>query len=85
MTQLFRLDIFETLDGSGVITHMNAGEPVTVNGTPMVRLAHGTIVSASGFWPTRQEARLRAAMRVEEIGRRILNQAERLRQEAESE
>lgn len=85
MTQLFRIDIFDTLHRSGVTTYMTVGEPVTVNAMPMVRMAHGTIIPASGFSATRQEARLLAADKIEAIGRRILNQAERLRQEAESE
>lgn len=85
MTQLFRLEVGETVRGDGITTYMNVGEPVTVNGTPMVRLSHGTIVSATGFSPTRQQARLRAAGRIEDMGRVILAQAERLRSEEASD
>jgi len=50
-----------------------------VDGTQMARLPHETIVEIDGFHASKREAELAAASRIEELGRRLLAQAERIR------
>jgi len=69
-----------TEDGVGYF--IQHGEPDTVRGTPMVRLTHGTIVPAKGWHSEHSDAVLEAAQRIEELGRRLLAQADRLRTQA---
>lgn len=50
-----------------------------VDGVQMARLPHGTIVEIEGFHTSKRAAELAAAIRIEELGRRLLAQAERIR------
>jgi hypothetical protein len=58
------------------------GEPQTVGGNPMVRLSGGVLVPAAGWHAEFSDAVLEAAQRIEELGHRLLAQADRLRVEA---
>jgi len=84
MSKRFRVDIHETLGNVGVFTNTVSGEPVLVDGREMVWLSHGSIVPDKGFHDTLSDACRAAAGRVEDIGHRLLAQAERLRAEAAS-
>ena len=82
MTKLYKAWVTDSQfrdDGLGWFSQV--GEPLTVNGTPMVALGHGTIVLAAGWHADRGDAVLEAAQRVEELGRRLLGQADRMRAE----
>lgn len=50
-----------------------------VDGAQMARFPHGTIVEIEGFHTSKRAAELAAAIRIEELGRRLLAQAERIR------
>lgn len=80
---LHRYEIGTNIYEDGVTAYPVKGEPVTVNGSPMVALAHEVIVPAAGWYETENEARLRAASKVEDLGLRLLAQARRLRIESE--
>lgn len=67
-------------DGIGYF--VQHGEPLTVNGTPMVRVGHGTIVLAAGWHASHSDALLEAAQKIEELGHLLLNQADTLRKDA---
>lgn len=84
MSELYRLDVWNgaPLSGGEVMTNWQKGTPITIDGTPMVRLTHGVIIKADGFSTDKKAALLRAAMDVEAIGRKIIAQAERLSKEA---
>lgn len=84
MATVHRIDIGNTVDSHGVHTFKQAGEAIEVEGRPMVRLKHGTIVRADGWSATPAEARVVAADRISGLGRTLLAQAEQLRQEAAS-
>jgi len=58
------------------------GEPLTVNGTPMVRVAGDTIVSATRWRATKAEALLDAADQIEAMRARLLAESIKLRQQA---
>lgn len=81
MDAMYRIDIGTQIDSRGVSTFSQKGEAVVVDGEPMVRMTHGVIVRSHGWSTSREEARLRAAMKIEEMGRSLLAQAERLRTE----
>ncbi|NBW19832.1 MAG: hypothetical protein EBR82_68850 [Caulobacteraceae bacterium] len=82
MTQLYRATAYEVIRDDGADVHVQVGEPVTVQGAPMVRLAHGVLVPATGWHATREAALAEAATTVEAWGNLLLEQAARLRQEA---
>jgi len=69
-----------TNEGLGYFTQH--GQPMTVNGTPMVRLSHGVLVPATGWHSEHADAVREAAQRIEDLGHRLLAQADRLRAEA---
>lgn len=58
------------------------GEAIDVAGVQMVRLRHGTIVSATKWQTSKAEAIVAAADRVEALAKRMLEQAQRMRSEA---
>jgi hypothetical protein len=67
-------------DGLGYF--VQHGEPQTVGGAPMVRLAGGVFVPATGWHAEFSDAVREAAQRIEALGHRLLAQADRLRAEA---
>lgn len=79
MEAMYRVDIGHIIDSRGVSTFEQRGERVSVDGQPMVRLTHGVIVRAHGWSDDPEDARLRAAMKIEEMGRCLLAQAEKMR------
>lgn len=81
MDAVYRVETGQSIYDDGIVTWLVEGIPLTVDGVRMVRTAHGTIVPDDGWAPTAAEARLVASMRVEDIGRRLLTQAERMRAE----
>lgn len=82
MGNVYRIDIGSQIDSRGVMTWDQKGEVVDVQGVPMVRLQHGVIVRSHGWSEDMSDARLKAAMRIEEMGRSLLAQAERMRSDA---
>ena len=76
-------------DGSvgqnGLAFWVSAGEPINVDGQPMVRLPHGTIVPAQDWQTSRAESLRLAALRIEELGLRLLQQAKTVRADADKE
>lgn len=79
MGTMYQLQIGSQIDSRGVSTWMQKGEEVTVEGAPMVRLSHGVIVRAHGWFHDQAEAHRSAAAKIEEMGRRLIAQAEHLR------
>ncbi len=83
MTQLYRATVGDVhLGKDGLPFYVQAGEPHTIDATPMVRLAHGVLVPAAGWHAEYGDAVLEAAQRIEVLGHRLLAQADRLRAEA---
>lgn len=58
------------------------GEPITVAGTPMVRLAHDHIVPATGWRATKSEALIDAADKMDAMRSRLLAESIKLREQA---
>lgn len=58
------------------------GQPITVEGTPMVRLSHGAITPATGWRATKSEALLDAADKIEAMRAKLLQESIKLRQQA---
>ena len=85
MSKRFRIDIHETFTMPGPHgTYTVTGDAVTVDGEQMVRLSCGTLISDEGFHDTLADATRATAVRIEEVGHRLLAQAERLRADAAS-
>lgn len=85
MATVYSVCPHESIYGDGLLITRLHGTPVEINGQAFVMVGEGSrshVLSADGFCPTNSEALVLAAMKVEEIGRRILAQAERLRIEA---
>lgn len=82
--KLFKIQIGSSVWGGGVGTVALEGTPRTIDGTPMVQLAHGAIVPADGWFPTEAEAKAKAADEIELIGRSLFHQAKQLKEAAES-
>lgn len=84
MATVHKIEIGSSIDGRGVSVFRQTGETIEVDGRPMVRLSHGTIVRADGWHATKADARAAAADRIAGLGRTLLAQSEQLRQEATS-
>jgi hypothetical protein len=83
MTNLYKSSVSDhglTREGLGYF--IQHGEPQTVGGNPMVKLAGGVLVPAAGWHAEYGDAVLEAAQRIEALGHRLLAQADRLRVEA---
>lgn len=85
MDAMYHVDVGGLIDARGVSTFLLKGERVSVDGVPMVRLSHGNIVRAVNWSDTADDARLRAAMKIEEMGRVLLAQAEKMRESVGAE
>jgi len=85
MSTVYRVETGQALYDDGVSTWVSEGTMAMVEGVPMVRMAHGTIVPADGWSATKEEARMVASLHVESIGRKLLEQAKRMRAEAVKE
>lgn len=83
MTQLFKCDVTSQIGRDGVGVWWSVGTPVTVDGTPMVRLPHGTIVEATGFFSTVNEAACKAADSIDNLRLVLIEQSEALRAQTE--
>lgn len=79
---LFRIDVGTMVNSEGLSLWTAAGEPVTVQGRPMVMLRHGACVPAGGFVATLAEAKRKAADEIDVVRARLAGQAARLREEA---
>lgn len=81
MTQLYRAEPFGRVDrAEGCWVYVQAGEAVTVEGQPMVKLNGGTLAPIDGWHETETAAMAAIAHRVEAWGHQLLAQAARLRQ-----
>lgn len=85
MSKRFQVDFHDPfIHSNGLETYPLTGDAVTVDGEQMVRMPHGSIIRDKGFHDTLADATRAAAGRIEEIGHRLLAQAERLRIDAAS-
>lgn len=83
-SEVFRYDIYEAaINRDGLMTYVNKGVPVLFNGDPMVQLSHGTIVDSEGWHPDLGSAKRAAAEKIEQLGTRLMEQAAKLRAEAD--
>lgn len=83
MTKLYKSSVGDhhfTKEGIGYF--VQHGEPHTIGGDPMVKLAGGVLVPAAGWHAEYGDAVLEAAQRIEVLGHRLLAQADKLRAEA---
>jgi hypothetical protein len=80
MATLHKFDVFP---GTTTVYHW-AGEQVEVDGEPMVRLGHGTIVKSDGYHASLADAKRAAADRIDAVRADLAAQAAQLRQEADS-
>lgn len=78
MAQLYRYEV-TSLDHA---PYLNQGEPLTVEGTPMVRLPYGTIVTADGFHSSKAAATLAAAHRLQAMLQPVLDRIASMEKEA---
>lgn len=79
---LFKIDVGTIVNGEGLSVWTSSGEPVTVQGRPMVMLRHGVCIPADGFVATLAEAKRKAADEIDVVRARLAGQAARLREEA---
>ena len=83
MTNLYRASVSDhnfTKEGCGYFVQY--GQPLTVGGTPMVKLTGGVLVPAAGWHAEHADAVREAAQRIEALGHRLLTQAATLRAQA---
>jgi len=80
MATVHKIEVY----GGSVTVYQQAGETVDVQGVPMVRLRHGTMVKPDGFHANIADAQREAADRIDEIREELAQQAARLRQEADA-
>lgn len=83
MTNLFKCEVMSSIDSKGVSVWWSVGTPVTVNGSPMVQLAHGTIVPAVGWSASVNEAANAAADKIDNLRLVLIEQSEQLRSKVE--
>ena len=83
MTNLYKATVSDMgLSKDGLGYYVQHGEPLTVGGDPMVKLAGGVLVPATGWHAEFGDAVREAAQRIQALGHRLLAQADRLRVEA---
>ena len=83
MTNLYKASVSDhQFSQHGIGYFVQYGQPMTIDGTPMVKLSGGVLVPAKGWHSEHSDAVLEAAQRVEALGHRLLAQADRLRAEA---
>lgn len=78
----YSMHVSRTLTDTGLISWLDEGDALTVDGQEMVRLPIGIIVTADGWHDTLQAAQAAAADRLEEIAGRVAEQARRMREAA---
>lgn len=83
MDAMYQIEVFSATGPTGVTTWQMKGQRLFVDGQPMVRMPHGTIVQADGWFPTIREARLHAAFKLDSMARAIAAQASEMRECAE--
>ena len=86
MSTMYRIELADGAisKSTGIGMWTTTGEPVTVDGVPMVRLSHGTIIRAEGFYASKREALRAAAESIDGLRAVLAGQAERMRAEASS-
>ena len=83
MTNLYKASVSDhQFSQHGIGYFVQYGQPLTIDGTPMVKLTGGVLVPAKGWHAEHGDAVLEAAQRIEALGHRLLAQADRLRAEA---
>lgn len=83
MTYLYRAECYERINEDGVGVYVQVGEPLTIDGTPMVRLSSGGYIApAKGWHASKAAAMADAAGTVEQWSKLLADQAARMRQEA---
>ena len=83
MTNLYKASVSDHNVGKdGIGYFVQYGQPLTVDGTPMVRLTGGVLVPAQGWHAEHADAVREAAKRIEDLGHRLLAQADTLRAQA---
>lgn len=83
MTNLYRAEVTERVGKDGCGIWWQVGTPVTVDGTPMVRLTSGICVPAVGWSATVNEAANKAADELDRLRSALESQGEQLRQKTE--
>lgn len=85
MTTLYRCYVADSsIHGDGITVWTTHGDLVNVDGRPYVQLHGGSLHPADGFVEDKTAAYAAAADRVEELGRLLLSQADRMRAGGES-
>lgn len=81
--ELHKIDVHDHVREDGAFLWHHTGNLVDVGGTPYVKLFHGTLVQRTPDWKdSREEALADAAIRVEALGARLMQQAKELRKAA---
>jgi hypothetical protein len=83
VTNLYKASVSDHgFNKEGLSYFVQHGEPQTVGGNPMVKLSGGVLVPATGWQAEHADAVREAAQRIEDLGHRLLAQADRLRAQA---
>lgn len=83
MAKRYRCNLMAATTETGLATWFVVGEAVTIGDAKYVRVGGTLLDDGTHFHDTREDAQRAVANSVEEIGRRILAQAERFRNKAE--
>ena len=83
MAKRYRCNLLATVSENGLTTWISSGEAVTIGDAKYVRVGGTLLEDGPHFFDTREDAQRAVADSVEEIGRRIIAQAERFRSKAE--
>jgi hypothetical protein len=84
MSKLYHAEVNDSwIRADGLGWWVSFGEARTVDGEPHVHLKHG-IFPAEGWHESRADAVRAAADRIEQLGHRLLDQAARVRAEADA-
>lgn len=82
MTTLFRYMVFDTVGVDGLHILPRTAQPLTVNGTPMARIAGGAMLPAEGWFADKAGALADAAATIESRAELLRRQAAAMRAEA---
>jgi hypothetical protein len=85
MSMRYRMIVAHSIGSDGCPAAMTQGHAVEINGKAYVEMPYGNITPDDGFHATPGEARLAAALEIEQLAHRLITQADKLRLQAAKE
>jgi hypothetical protein len=80
MAKLYQVNVLASVSDEGLGSYVLTGESKIIDGQTFIDLGSMYVANDGSWFETVAEARRASAKKIEDIGRKILTQAERFRQ-----